>query len=136
MWSRLTDHLLSHGLDVPISIRDNRIKATEGIAHVVSVFAGVKDAKVIEACLEQHLFKECELLLKKHKHSNLEQWQQSVEIHKGLSEATRAVKIVNADDSFLIQLRSAMEQDTSVSCKVVDLAQKGFQESRDTLYVQ
>ena len=136
IWSWLTGHLLSHGLDVPIAIQDNRIKATKGIAHVVSVFAGVKDARAIEACLKRHLFKECKILLKKHKHSNQEQWQWSIEVHKELSKATRAVKVVNADDSFLSQLRGAMEQDASVNCKVVDLACKGFHESGGILYVQ
>ena len=136
MWSRLTDHLISHGLDVPIAVRENRIKATEGVAHVVSVFAGAKDVTAIETCLEQHPFTDCELLLKKHKHSNQEEWKKSIDVHQELTEATRAVKIVNADDSFLRQLRLTMEQDDTVKCKVIDIAHKGFQDARDTLYVQ
>ena len=101
MWMRLTNHLLIHGLDVPISIRVNRIKATEGNAHVVSVFARAKDATAIEACLQQHPFKECKLLLKKYKRSNPEEWKKSIKVHQELSEATPAVKVVNADDNFL-----------------------------------
>ena len=100
MRSRLTDHLRAHGLDVPIAIRDNRIKASEGIAHVVLVFAGVKDASAIEKCLQKHPFTECELLLKRNKTANPDEWNKSVEVHKKLSEATRAVKIIHAEDLF------------------------------------
>ena len=136
MWMRLTDHLLTHGIDAPISIWDNRIKATEGNAHVVSVFAGAKDATAIETCLQQHPFTECELLLKKYKRSNPEEWKKTIEVHQELSEATRAVKVVNADDNFLRQLRLAISQDELVRCKYVDIARKGFQDARNTLYVQ
>ena len=136
MWSRLTDHLLTHGLDVPISIRENRIKATEGNAHVVSVFAGAKDAKAIETCLQHHPFTECELLLRKYKTINPDEWQKSIEIHKELSESTRAVKIVNANNTFLSNLRRAMDSDNTVTCKYVDIARKGFQDTRNILYVQ
>ena len=136
MWSRLTDHLLAHGLDVPISIRENRIKATEGNAHVVSVFAGSKDVAVIEKCLQQNPFTECELLLRRYKTTNPDEWHKSLEVHKELSKSTRAVKVVHADDSFLTNLRGAMENDKSVRCKYVDIARKGFQDHRDILYVQ
>ena len=136
MWSRLTDHLLAHGLDVPISIWENRIKATDGNAHVVSVFAGSKDVAIIKKCLQQNPFTECKLLLWKYKATHPDEWYKSLEVHKELSKSTQAVKVVNADDPFLINLRGAMDKDTSVRCKYVDIARKGYQDTHDTLYVQ
>ena len=126
MWSRLTDHLLTHGLDAPISIRKNQIKTTKGNAHVVSVFAGARDVTAIEMCLQQHPFTECELLLRKYKITCPEEWQKSLEVHKELSKSTRAVNIVNADDNFLSKLQTAMASDNSVRCKYVDILREKF----------
>ena len=136
MWSHLTDHLLTHGIDVPIAIRDNLIKASDRIAHVVSVFVGAKDVPVVETCLTKHPFMECELLLRKYKIKNPDRWAKSVEVHKELSEATRVVKILNANENFLCQLRTTMEQDPSIHCKFMDITRKGFQDTCDILYVQ
>ena len=114
MWSRLTDYLLTHGVNAPISIQENRIEATEGNVHVVSVFAESKDVSAIKTCQQQHPFTECELLLWKYKITNSDEWQKSLDVHKELSESTRAVKVMNANNTFLSNLRSAMDNDNSV----------------------
>ena len=64
---------------------------------------------------------ECELLIRKIKKTNPEEWAKSVQVHTELSKATRAVKILNDDDAFLSHLRTAMDQDTFVCCKFVNI---------------
>ena len=53
-----------------------------------------------------------------------------------MSELTLVVKVVNANDNLLNNLWSAMDKDNSVQCKYVDIARKGFQDTRNILYVQ
>ena len=105
-------------------------------AHVVSVFVGSKDAVIVEKTLVKNPFKGCELLLRCSKKTTPMVWQQTVTIHKQLSEATRAVRIVNANDEFLLHLKTAMDNDTVIRDKFIDIARKGFQNTQDVLYVQ
>ena len=91
MAERLATHLRANNVDVPVAIRDNIIKAEDGNAHVVSVFVGSKDAAIVEKTLLKSPFQGCEIPLRCSKKTNLTAWQQTIAIHKQLSEATRAI---------------------------------------------
>ena len=85
MAERLATHLRANGVDVPVAMRDNAIKAEGRNAHNVSVFVGSKDAAIVEKTLLKSPFQGCELLFQCSKKTNPTAWQQTSAIHKQLS---------------------------------------------------
>jgi hypothetical protein len=121
---------------IPLSAKLRTITTNEVQADVITLFAGKSDAKQVKNLLEQHPFYEIEIVPYSIKRTHPEEWIQRLRIHNLQVNASRAIKIHQAPDSFRAALAKNLQKDTDARTRVLDITRIKSTAETNVLYVQ